>query len=533
MPDPPIRKLAAILAADAIGYTARMARDEAAALRAVRASLETLERVIGMHGGRVVKTMGDGLLAEFGSVVNAVSAAATIQARLAERDRDLPQDAQFNFRIGLHVGDIVVEGEDIFGDGVNIAAKLEAAAPPGRTLLSGRVYDDVVGKLAIEFEEFGYLDIGSTGRPQSVYAIVGEAPSAPPQDPELPGKPSVAVLPFVNMSPDPEQDYFADGLTEEIITSLSTVPWLFVVARNSSFIYKGGATDIRKVGRELGVRYVLEGSIRRAANQLRVTGQLIDAETGNHIWADRMDGALEDVFALQDQVTARVVAAIAPEISAAEQQRVSRKPPGNLTSYDQVLRAMAAVNRAQIGDAIDSLEKTIELSPDYAKALAMRAWVHTLQVGWLAGGRVEYHRERALDLSRRALEISTEDIEVVAHAAYSLGFFAEEPERSLRLLKSAVERSPSFMWGWASLAMQQAHHHDPAQGVAAADEAIRLSPRDPMAFRAQLARTAALSFAGRWDEVEPAARASLSSNPNMICSWVYLVCALAKTNPLD
>ncbi len=533
MAQPPIRKLAAILAADAVGFTARMARDEDGALRAIRASIEMLEQVVGMHSGRVVKTLVDGLLAEFGSVVNAVSAAAAIQSRLAQRRRDLPQEAQFNFRIGVHVGDIVVEGEDIFGDGVNTAAKLEAEAPAGRTLVSDRVFDDVVGKLAIEFEEFGTFDLGGTGRARPVYAIVGKAPSAPPKDPDKPGKPSVAVLPFTNISSDPEQDYFADGLTEDIIISLASVPWLFVVARNSSFSYKGGGVDVRRVGRELGVRYVLEGSIRRASQRLRVTGQLVDTKTGNHIWAGRMDGALEDVFDLQDRVTDEVVAAIAPEIQAAEQQRVARKHPSNLTSYDQILRAMAAINRSQIGDAIECLDATIAMAPDYAKALAMRAWVHTLQIGWLADGQFALHRDSAIELARRALDMTTEDVEVVAHAAYASGFFAEEPDRSLVLLKATVERSPSFMWAWASLAMHHAHHHDPAEGVPAADEAIRLSPRDPMAFRAQLARTAALSFAGRWDDVAPAARAALSTNPNMIGSWVYLVCALAETGAVE
>lgn len=523
------RRLAAILAADATGFTERVAADEPAALRAIKASLETLERVIALHGGRVVKTMGDGILAEFSSVVSAVSAAATMQIQLAERKRDLPSEAAFDFRMGIHVGDIVVEGDDILGDGVNVAARLEAAAEPGRVLISGRVYEDVVGKLDLNFEDLGERTFPGISRSFRTYALASSMPRQAPPKPARPDKPSVAVLPFVNLSSDAEQDYFADGLTEDIITSLASVPWLFVIARNSSFTYKGAAVDVRKVGQDLGVRYVLEGSIRRAGERLRVTGQLVDTETGAHIWADRMDGTLDDVFDLQDRVTDAVVTAIAPQIQSAEQERAKRKRPESLTAYDRILHAMSAVNRAQIGEAIGHLDHAIDASPGYAKALAMRAWLHTLQVGWLSEGDFAQHRSKAITLARRAYEAASDDIEIVAHAAYATGFFGEELDRTLRLLRNVVDRSPSFMWAWTSLGMQQAHFHDPEEGIESSDHAIRLSPRDPMAFRAYLGKSAALFYARRWDDVVAAGRSCLEINPNMVATWVYVVAALADS----
>ena len=522
-----MRKLAAILSADAVGFTPRVAADEVTALRAVKACLDIAEQVIGLHAGRVVKTLGDGLLAEFGSVVAAVSAAATIQSRLAARQRDVPGDAHFDFRIGVHVGDVVVDGDDILGDGVNIAARLQEAAAPATVLVSRRVHDDVDGKLELFFEDAGEKSLPGIARPLRTFRLVPSRPPPMPPAPATPDRPSVAVLPFVSLSSDAEHDYFADGLTEDIITGLAAVPWLFVIARNSSFIYKGAAIDVREVGRHLAVRYVLEGSVRRAGSRLRITGQLVDAETGAHLWADRMDGLLEDVFDLQDRVTDAVVAAIAPEVRSAEQARAARKRPESLTAYDRILRAMAALNRAQIGEATTHLDATITEAPDYAKALALRSWVHTLEVGWHAAHDVESHRASALSLAWRALDRAPDDVEASAYAAYALGFFGAEIDRALGLLRAAVERCPSFVWAWASLGMHQGHQHDPIEGLRACDEAIRLSPRDPMAFRAHLAKAAALFYAQRWDEVPAAARRALEMNPANFAQRVFLVTALA------
>lgn len=522
-----VRKLAAILSADAVGFTPRVAADEDGALRAVKASLGIMEQVIGLHAGRVVKTMGDGLLAEFGSVVAAVSAAATIQTHLGMRQRNVPSEAHFDFRIGVHVGDVVVDGDDILGDGVNIAARLQEAAAPATVLVSRRVHDDVAGKLDLVFDHIGEKVLPGVARPLHTYQLARSRPALIPAAPAAPDKPSVAVLPFVNLSSDAEQDYFADGLTEDIITGLAAVPWLFVIARNSSFIYKGAAVDVREVGRHLAVRYVLEGSVRRAGDRLRITTQLVDAETGAHLWADRMDGQMEDVFDLQDRVTGAVVSAIAPEVRSAEQARAARKRPDSLTAYDRILRAMAALNRAQTGEAIGHLDATIAEAPDYAKALALRAWVHTLEVGWHAAGDVTAHGASALSLARQALALAPEDVEASAYAAYSMGFFGAELDRCQGLLRAAVERCPSFVWAWASLGMHQAHQHDPVEGLRACDEAIRLSPRDPMAFRAHLAKAAALFYAQRWDEVSAAARRALDINPAIFAQWMFLVTALA------
>ena len=309
--------------------------------------MNALEPIIGLNGGRIVKMTGDGFLAEFSSVVDAVSCAAAMQRQMAARNRDQPKDRQLIFRMGVHVGDIIVDGDDILGDGVNIAARLEGIAEPGGVAVSGRVYEDVVNKLDLTFEDLGLRELKNIARPVTVYAIAIETPTAERPKLALPDRPSVAVLAFENLSTDAEQEYFADGVTEDIITALSYVPWLFVIARNSSFSYKGLAVDVRKIGRELGVRYILEGSVRRGGNRLRVTGQLVDAETGNHLWANHYDGTPEDVFDLQDRITEEVVGAIAPEIRSAEIARAKTKRPDSLDAYDYFLKALAAIDDAE------------------------------------------------------------------------------------------------------------------------------------------------------------------------------------------
>ncbi len=521
------RRLAAILAADAVGFSARVGSDEAGALLALKASMEALELVVGLHGGRVVKRLGDGLLVEFGSVVNAVSAAAAMQTRLAERTRDLPQEACFDFRIGVHVGDVVADGDDILGDGVNVASRLEAEAVPGSVVVSGRVHEDVSDKLDLAFVDLGERSLKGIARPVRLFALAGEAtPDPSPEAPALPDKPSVAVLPFENMSSDAEQDYFADGLTEDIITTLAAVPWIFVIARNSSFAYKGAAVDVRKIGRELGVRYVLEGSVRKSGQRLRITGQLVDAETGAHLWAEKLDGALDDVFDLQDRVAEAVVCAIAPEIEAAEQSRSQRKRPGNLSGYDHVLRGMASLNRAQVAEAVAHLDRAIEVSPDYAKALAMRAWCCTLKISWANEGNYAANHSAGVDFAQRALAAAPLDPEVGAYSGYTLGFFGVDLEQAIRSIRDATQRCPSFVWAWASAGMLESWQHDPERALLDCDRALRLSPRDPLAFRTHLARCAAHIVAGRPGDAVEAARRSLAGNPNLMPTHAYLVASL-------
>ena len=312
------RRLAAIVAADVAGYARLMGLDEVGTLRLLTLRRELLDGLVAEHGGRIVNTAGDSVLAEFPSVVDAVECAVEAQARLAEANAGLPADRRLEFRIGVHVGDVLVRDGDLFGDGVNIAARLQALAEPGGVCVSGAVHEHVRKLLPLRFRDLGPQAVKHIDDPVRAYALAaGPAPDRPRPLP-LPDKPSIAVLPFTNMSGDPEQEYFADGLVEDIITGLSRVRSFFVIARNSSFTYKGRAVDVRQVSRELGVRYVLEGSIRKAGTRVRIVGQLVDGTTGHHVWADRFEGELNDIFELQDQVTESVVGAVEPSIRLEE-----------------------------------------------------------------------------------------------------------------------------------------------------------------------------------------------------------------------
>ncbi len=337
------RKLAAILAADVVGYSALMERDEAGTFDRLQAGRKELfEPEIEKRHGRIFKLMGDGLLAEFGSVVNAVECAVSLQRGLAERNANVAENERIEVRIGVNLGEVIIEGEDCYGEGVNIAARLEQLAEPGGICISGKVAREVEKKLAFTFESMGEQQVKNIAEPVRAYRVIigGSAPPMLAKPLALPSKPSVAVLAFTNMSGDPEQEYFADGLVEDLITSLSKMPGIFVIARNSTFAYKGKAADIRQVAKELGVRYVLEGSVRKAANRLRITGQLVEGTDATHVWADKFEGAIEDIFDLQDRLTESIVGAIEPSIRRAEIERARRKRPDNLDAYDLYLRAL-------------------------------------------------------------------------------------------------------------------------------------------------------------------------------------------------
>src|SRR5215472_5952545 len=364
------RKLAAIFAADVEGYSRLMGRDEVGTLRTLTAYRVIIDRLIASHRGRIFNTAGDSLVADFASAVDAVQCAVAMQDAVAKENSDRPADEQMWFRIGLHVGDVMVQGDDLFGDAVNIAARLEALAEPGGICVSRAVRDHIGTKLSIGFIDIGEQQVKNIAQPIRAYRIGGDTSStvAPVADSSLPlpDKPSIAVLPFQNMSGDPEQEYFADGMVEEITTAISRLPWLFVIARNSSFAYKGKSPDLRQVGRDLGVRYVLEGSVRKAGNRVRITGQLIDTTTGAHIWADRFDGALDDIFELQDQVASSVVGAIEPKLRQSEIERAGRKPTESLDAWDLYLRALALryqYTEESIAEAITLLERALAIDP--------------------------------------------------------------------------------------------------------------------------------------------------------------------------
>ena len=455
------RRLAAILAADVAGYSRLMGADEEGTLERLKAlRRELLDPKIAEHKGRIVKTTGDGLLVEFASVVDAVRCAVAVQRAMPERNTGVAADSRIELRIGINLGDVIVEGDDIYGDGVNIAARIEALADPGDVFVSNTVHDHVRDRLPFVFEDLGERQVKNIARPVRVYRVrdLGAAAKSPsataaPALP-LPDKPSIAVLPFANISGDPDQEYFADGMVEEIITALSRIRWLFVIARNSSFTYKGQAVDLKQVGRELGVRYVLEGSVRKAGNRVRITGQLIEAETGVHLWADRFDGSLEDVFDLQDKVASSVAGVIEPTLQAAETTRSSNRPTNDLAAYDLYLRAHAMYlsSARQIPEAVRILEQAIKRDPRYGLALASAA-VCCLRL--VLDGRSDdpaADRLKGADFARRALEVAGDDPGILASAAQALGYFGEDIGALLALVDRALALTRTTRVGGPSAA---------------------------------------------------------------------------------
>jgi adenylate cyclase len=395
-----LRRLAAVLAADIAGYSALMGADEASTVRDLKAHRAVLLPMIAEHGGRIIDTAGDGILAEFSSVVNAAECAVAIQRTMAQRNNGVEEIRRMHFRIGINQGDVVFDDACIYGDGVNIAARLEALAEPGGICISRKVYEDITGKMQLAFIDLGEQQLKNIAQPVRVYRISVEQLAVPCVSVKpalaLPDKPSIAVLPFTNMSGDPEQEYFADGMVEEIITALSRIRWLFVIARNSSFTYKGRAVDVKQVGRELGVLYVLEGSVRKAGNRIRITAQLLDAATGAHLWADRFDSTLEDVFELQDNVALSVAGVIEPTLQAAQYRRANQRPTDDLTAYDLYLRARAGTlswDRHGTMQALELLEQALKRDAHYGLALGMAAFCHfTLDANGWSGDRREGSR---------------------------------------------------------------------------------------------------------------------------------------------
>ncbi len=526
------RKLTAILAADVSGYSALVGKDEEATIRSFNAHLSALGPIIGTHSGRLFKTMGDGFLVEFGSVVDAVSCAVAMQRRIIERNAGEPEAGRLVFRMGVHVGDVIVDSDDILGDSVNVAARLEGIAKPGGVSVSSRVFDDVENKLDLDFIDTGVRTLKNIAKPVRVYEVAIEAQASAHVALERPDKPSLAVLPFENMSSDPEQEYFADGLSEDLITALSYVPWIFVIARNSSFTYKGLTVDVRKIGEELGVRYVLEGSVRRAAGRVRVTGQLIDTETGNHIWADRYDGVLEDIFELQDTITRAVVGAIAPKIESAEIERAARKRPDSLTAYDHYLKARAALNNHQIKEATALLEQAIAASSDYAKAKAVRAWCYTLS-GWRGDISIDDDRNTAIRLAEEALASPNADSETSAYAGYTIAFMRSGTERGIRLVEDATVQCPSFAWAWASLALLEYYFRSPERAIVLGETALRLNPRDPQSFRCEMAIAGAYLVLKRFEECLRYCERGLQKDPDIQFFILYRIVSLVQLDRIE
>lgn len=477
------RRLAAILAADMVGYSRRVRADEEAtlaALAALRAAV--IEPLIAQHNGRIFKLMGDGLLAEFPSAVDAVRSAVAIQEALAAREATDGQGLAF--RIGVNLGDVIVDGLDLQGDGVNVAARLEGLAEPGGICIAASVHEQVRDRLAIPFDDLGECSLKNIDRPVRAWRWAGtERPHAPAAAVSSPvqAKPSIAVLPFANMSGDPEQEYFADGMVEDITTGLARIRWLVVIARNSSFAYKGRSPDIRQVGRELGVRYVLEGSVRRAGGRVRITAQLIAAEDGRHLWADRFDGAQDDVFDLQDQITAGVVAAIEPSVRQAEIERARQKRPDNLDAYDLYLRALEQSYKfTQEGRAagLALLEAALALDPDYAQAHGVAAFCRQQRFLW--GGRNPADRAAALAHAEAVAAARTDDATTLALAALAMSALGRRHEAALVMVERALAQTPSSAIAHTVIALVNMMLGRPEAAVRHAERALRLSPFDPL-----------------------------------------------------
>ncbi len=511
------RRLGAILAADVVGYSRLMERAEADTFERLRAHRKALiEPEIAKRNGRIFKLMGDGLLAEFGSVVDAVECAAAIQRAMADADPAMPADRRIALRIGVHVGDVIVEGEDRHGDAVNIAARLQELAEPGGVCASRAVVDHARHKVAFGFEPRGEQRLKNIAEPLAVYAL---RPAGAPatQTPPLPDKPSIAVLPFENLSGDPEQDYFADGVVEEIITALSRMRWLFVIARNSSFTYKGRAVDVKQVGRELGVRYVLEGSLRKSGQRVRITGQLIDAATGGHIWADRFDGALEDIFDLQDQVTTNVVSAIAPRLEQAEIERAKRKPTDNLDAYDYYLRGLAAVHlwtREGNEEALSMFRRAIEFDPSFAAAygMAARCYPQRLGSGWIVDWAQE--RAEAERLARRAASLGRDDAVALCTAGFALALVVGDLDAGADLIEHSLSINPNLASAWAFSGWVKIWGGNPELGLEHVARAMQMDPQDPHMSNMQAATAMAHLFAGRYSDAWSWAELSVRNNPN-------------------
>jgi TolB-like protein/class 3 adenylate cyclase len=533
------RRLAAILAADVAGYSRLMGADEEGTLERLKAlRRELLDPKIDEHRGRIVKTTGDGLLVEFASVIDAVRCAVEVQQAMPERNTDVAADSRIELRIGINLGDVIVEGDDLYGDGVNIAARIEALADAGGVFVSNTVHDHVRDQLPFVFEDLGEQQVKNIARPVRVYrvrdaATAAASPLAPPPLP-LPDKPSIAVLPFANMSGDPEQEYFADGMVEEIITALSRIRWLFVIARNSSFTYKNQAVDMKQVGRELGVRYVLEGSVRKAGGRVRITAQLIDAFNGAHLWADRFDGSLEDVFELQDKVASSVAGVIEPALQAAEIARSASRPTNDLTAYDLYLRAYSMVlsSAGQIREALSLMEQAIARDPRYGPALAWAAVCCHRLVGLSQREDRAAYRLKGADYARRALGVTDDDPEILVSGALALASFGEDIGAMMALVDRALAVNPNFARGWVISGILSLWAGRPDIAIEHFDAARRLSPRGRIVCRSLLLASRILS-AGCFDQAAPKLLLAMQDDPSNPQSYRWLAACYAHMGRLD
>jgi len=515
------RRLAAILAADVAGYSRLMGSDDEGTLAGLKACRELIDLKSKQHHGRIVNTPGDSALVEFASAVDAARCATEIQKEMAKHNAAIPEDRRIELRIGVNVGDVIVDDRgDIYGDGVNIAARVESLAKPGTLCISDEAYRQIRGKLPMDVSDMGEHQLKNIAQPVRVFSVWLDESAARPKLP-LPDRPSIAVLPFQNMSGDPEQEYFADGMVEDVITALSRFKALFVIARNSSFTYKGRAVDVKHVGRELGVRYVLEGSVRKAANRVRITGQLVDATTGVHLWADRFDGDAGDVFELQDQVTENVVGAIAPAVEKAEIERARRKPTDSIDAHGLYMRGLARFYRfarQENEEALRLFRSAIKLDPDFASAYGRAACCYAFARGFGWMSITENEVAEVKELTRRAVEFGKDDAVALASSAFGLAHVVRDLSTAAALIDRALMLNSSLADGWYYGGWIKNWLGEPQPSIVRFERAMRLSPLDPslLAMRSGVAH--ANFFLGNYDEAASWAAMSLQDDPDFLPS---------------
>jgi adenylate cyclase len=523
------RRLAAILNADVVGYSRLMARDEVATLRILKAQLDLMGGLIRQHGGRVVDSVGDNLLAEFPSAVDAVACAAQVQQQLEERNAGLPPERRMLFRIGINLGDLIVEADRIAGDGVNVAARIQALADPGGVWISATVFEQVEGKLPLDFEDRGEQKVKNVPRPVRVFRVVrtpGE--SARPETgglssgserytvPGFAGRPAIAVLPFDNLSDDPDQEYFADGLAEDLIPRLSASREFPVIARNSSFVYKGRTVDVKTLSAELGVRYVVEGSVRKAGNRVRVSVELVDATSGHHVWAEHYDRELRDIFALQDEITETIVASVGPALSRAEIRRAKRRAPENLDAWDCLQRALWHLfqyTKDDIAEAQAWLQRAIELQPESSAAFSVLSFSHMYEIIYRWSESPARSRAEGLRAAEKAVALDGDD----PTALTALGFICSltgDYQRATVVLERAIQLNPSSALAHWALGAALAPAGCPDCAIPVIEKAIRLSPHDPWMHEFLFNIASAHFIAERYGEAVTSARGSLQARPD-------------------
>ena len=538
--EPIRRKLIAVLYADMVGYSRLIGLDDADTLERLRALRRNLiDPAIEEHGGRIVQTGGDSLLVVFDSIDGAVQCAVKVQQQVPVADRDQPADQAIRFRVGINIGDAIADGTDLHGDAVNVAARLQAECPPGGICVSRSVRDHVHGRLALEFEELGTLNLKNIARPVAAFVL---RPNGPPKSIEqsllrntgetlsLPDKPSVAVLAFTNMSGDPQQEYFSDGIADDVITALSRYPSLFVIARNSCFTYKGRAVDVKQVGRELGVRYVLEGSLRKVSDRIRVTAQLVEAETGRHVWVERYDRDLADIFAVQDEISDAVAIAIVPAIAESERQRAMRKPPQSLDAWAAYQRGLWHLSKFSADDyALASVffQQAISLDPNFAGGYTGLAYAQQR-----AANRRGLSETESLELARRAVGLDADD----AEARVSLGFmllWQADYAGALAESEAALALSPNLASAHGLLGSVLNWSNRPEEGRVALERSIRLDPRNPNLATRFNAVTVSFYLAGEYDAAIEAARRTIRLYPDREHDYRWLAAALGQAGRID